>query len=71
MKKKINIQKIGFPKEKDYKTEIYEEMVNKIPNKETSLKVKRDDFIIFLKYFLMNNIVDITESKKTKKKNFY
>ena len=35
-----------FSKRKDYKTEIYEEMVNKIPNKETSLKVKRS----FAKY---------------------
>ena len=40
-----------FSKRKDYKTEIYEEMVNKIPNKETSLKVKRDDFYYFSEIF--------------------
>ncbi len=40
-----------FSKRKDYKTEIFNEMVNKIPNKEISLKVKKDDFYYFSEIF--------------------
>ena len=36
-----------FAEKKDYKTEIYEEMVNKIPDKEISMKVKKDQFYYF------------------------
>ena len=40
-----------FSKRKDYKTEIFNEMVNKIPDKEISLKVKKDDFYYFSEIF--------------------
>ncbi len=40
-----------FSKRKDYKTEIFNEMVKKIPNKEVSLKVKKDDFYYFSEIF--------------------
>ncbi|MDC3150760.1 S9 family peptidase [SAR86 cluster bacterium] len=40
-----------FSKRKDYKTEIFDEMVNKIPDKEISLKVKKDDFYYFSEIF--------------------
>ena len=40
-----------FSKRKDFKTEIFNEMVNKIPNKEISLKVKKDDFYYFSEIF--------------------
>ena len=49
LEKENKYQRLVF-KRKDYKTEIYEEMVNKIPNK-TSLKVKRDDFYYFSNIF--------------------
>ena len=40
-----------FSKRKDYKSEIFNEMVNKIPDKEISLKVKKDDFYYFSEIF--------------------
>jgi oligopeptidase B len=40
-----------FSKRKDYKTEIFNEMVNKIPDKEISLKVKKDNFYYFSEIF--------------------
>ncbi len=40
-----------FSKRKDYKTEIFNEMVNKIPDKEISLKVKKDDYYYFSEIF--------------------
>ncbi len=40
-----------FSKRKDYKTEIFNEMVNKIPNKEISLKVKKDNYYYFSEIF--------------------
>ncbi len=40
-----------FSERKDYKTEIFDEMVNKIPDKEISLKVKKDDFYYFSEIF--------------------
>ena len=36
-----------FAEKKDYKTEIYEEMVNKIPDKEISMKVKKRSVLLF------------------------
>ena len=40
-----------FAERKDYKTEIYNEMLNKIPEKETSMKVKKDDYFYFSEIF--------------------
>ena len=57
-----------FSKRKDYKTEIYEEMVNKIPNKETSLKVKRDDFYYFSEIFSNEQYSRYYREQKNKKK---
>ncbi len=57
-----------FSKRKDYKTEIYEEMVNKIPNKETSLKVKKDDFYYFSEIFSHEQYSRYYREQKNKKK---
>ena len=57
-----------FSKRKDYKTEIYEEMVNKITNKETSLKVKKDDFYYFSEIFANEQYSRYYREQKDKKK---
>ncbi|MDC3144782.1 S9 family peptidase [SAR86 cluster bacterium] len=40
-----------FAERKDYKTEIYNEMLSRIPEKETSMKVKKDDYFYFSEIF--------------------
>jgi len=57
-----------FSKKKDYKTEIYKEMINKIPNKEISLKVKKDDFYYFSEIFSNEQYSRYYREQKKEKK---
>ncbi len=51
LKKENKYTEDWFSERKDYKTEIFNEMVSRIPNKEVSLKVKKDDFYYFSEIF--------------------
>ena len=57
-----------FSKRKDYKTEIFNEMVNKIPDKEISLKVKKDNFYYFSEIFSNEQYSRFYREQKNDKK---
>ena len=59
-----------FAARKDYKTEIYNEMLNRIPEKETSMKIKKDDYFYFSEIFQMINTAGIFAKKTEGKESF-
>ena len=54
-----------FAEGKDYRSELYQELINFIPKEETYLKIKKMIFIIFLKLNQTNSIQFISEKKET------
>ncbi len=68
LKKENKYTENWFSERKDYKTEIFNEMVSKIPNKEVSLKVKKDDFYYFSEIFSNEQYSRYYREQKNEKK---